>query len=73
MGAQHLVPEALEQATDPGRVGADLKDDPPAGERGAMTLERRGRGAEPLRGEDLPAGIESAELAEAVAEIEADR
>jgi hypothetical protein len=58
IGDQHLVPEALEQATDPGRVGADLEDDPSAGQRGAMTLERRGRGAEPLRGADLPSAIE---------------
>jgi hypothetical protein len=38
-----------------------------------MPLQGRGRGAEPLRGENLPSGIEGAELGEAVAEIQADR
>jgi hypothetical protein len=54
-------------------VGADLEDDPTAGEGGALALERSGGDAEPPPGADLPAGIESAELSEAVAEVEADR
>jgi len=73
IGHQHLVPEALEQAAHPGRMGPDLEDHPTAGKCGAVSLERRGRGAQPFRGPDLPAGIEGAALGEAVAEIQADR
>jgi hypothetical protein len=54
-------------------MGPDLEDDPTAGEPGEVALERRRRGADPLRGADLPSGIEGAELGEAIAEIEADR
>ena len=53
--------------------GSDFENDPTAGERGALALERRGRGAKPRPVANLPAGIESTELSEADAEIKADR
>jgi hypothetical protein len=52
-------------------VGADFQDDPTAGERGEGTLERDRRRAKPLGGDELPPGIEAAEVCEAIAEIEA--
>ena len=43
--AELHVPESQQHATDPRGMSADLEDDPTAGERGAVTLERGGRGA----------------------------
>ncbi len=50
-----------------------LEHDPAVRMAGEVALECRRRGADPLGGADLPAGIHRAELGEAIAEIEADR
>jgi hypothetical protein len=72
VGDDHLVPQALQQTTDPGRVRAGLQDHASAGQVAEVLLQRGSRRRNAAALDDLASFVQMAEGADSIAHIEPD-
>jgi hypothetical protein len=73
VGDDDFVAELREQLTDPARVGPDLQGNPRGGKIAKPLPEGLGRGSNATLLGDLSVSIEHGEVAEPIAQVQADR